>query len=305
MIKMITAMVAVLVIFAGVAQAQAQLPDPGTLPDSAFYGISRAFESIGNAFTFGERGKTERAITLSERRLAEADAVALKGKPEHIARPTEDYQKHIERANNIARSARDANVREELLLKVGEATLSHIETLDEVEQRVPEEAKARIAAARERSIRGNQEALRALARENPQKSAELAMQAAEGRVNSARAAAQRGDESLALKAVQEYQRYSGFGEEISAIAVQVGKDHSKVNELVALATSRHITVLEEVMLRLPGEAAQRMESALEAARNGRDMAVEAMEDNGMLVPEEIREQQRLQNNAPPVIPARP
>ena len=60
--------------------AQSELPDPGTLPDSAFYGFKRMFEGFGNVFTFGELAKTRRVLRLAERRLAEAEAMAISAK---------------------------------------------------------------------------------------------------------------------------------------------------------------------------------------------------------------------------------
>ncbi len=292
MIKKILLSVLMVFLLSTVAYAQTGLPNPGTLPDSPFYGIKKAFESVGNAFTFGETAKAERALRLAEKRLAEAEAMAGKGKPEFVDGLSQEYEEKINEANEIAALANDANKKEQLAELVSRATSKHLSILDEVQERVPEQAKEKIVAAREKSIRGNQEALKALARENPEKSAEIAMGVAESRLNKATQAADQEDEEEASEAVEEYEKYAGFGEEISAIAQQVGKDTSKVDELIAKANSLHVTVLEDVKQKVPEQAMASIERAIEQSKIGRDSAVKALEERGLPIPDVAKERSR-------------
>jgi len=167
----------------------------------------------------------------------------------------------------------------------------HLDVLDEVEGKVPDQAKAAIGAAKERSMTGNIEALRALAAEDPDRAAEIAMQVAEGRAEKAREAAERGDGEMAIEATEEYMEYERFGQEISAIAQQVGKDPSKVRELVAKATSVHMTVLREVRDKVPEEARPSIEEAIEASEAGGDSALNEREGNEGVHDNTTREQQ--------------
>ncbi len=265
-----------------------ELPNPGTLPDSAFYGLKKAFEGIGNAFTFGTEAKTERALKLAERRLAEAEAMANKEKSEFVDGLSEEYEEEINKANEIASLAKEASDKEKLAELVSMATSQHLTILDEVQERVPEQAKEKIAAARERSIKGNQEALKSLARENPEKAAEISIEAAESRINKAQESADEGDEEEVAEAIEEYEEYARFGEEIATIAEQVGKDSSKVNELVATATSLHITVLQDVLEKVPEQARASIQRAIQNSRMSRDSAVNALEERGLSVPEEAK-----------------
>jgi len=282
----------VLFLFLNIVHAQTELPQPGILPDSPFYGLKKAFEGIGNVFTFGETAKVERALKLAEQRLAETEAMSARGKPEFVEGLSKEYEREVEKANEIAALAREANKREELSELVSKATSQHLTVLDEVQERVPEQAKEAIAAARERSISGNQEALKALARENPEKAAEIAMGAAESRVNRVKEAAEQGEEEEVAEAVEEYEKYARFGEEISAIAQQVGKDPSKVQELVAKATSLHIIVLEDVLQKVPEEAKSAIERSIETSQTGRDSAVKALEEGGLPIPDVAKEKGR-------------
>jgi len=287
--KIFPLIVPIMLLLVGVVNAQTQLPDPGILPDNPFYGFKKAFEAIGNAFTFGEEAKAERALKLAEKRLAEAEAIAKKGKPEFVDELSQEYEKQIKKANEIATLAKGANKKEQLAELVSKATSQHLSALDEVQERVPEQAKEKIAAVREISIRGNQEALKALARENPEKAAEIAMNIAQSRANKAKVAAEEGDEEKTIEAAKEYEKYAMFGEEISSIAQQVGKDSSKVEELVAKATSLHITVLEDVLEKVSEQAQSTIQGAIEASETGRDAAVDALEEKGLPIPKEVKE----------------
>lgn len=298
----------ILIISSTVTNAQdPELPDPGITPDSWMYGLKRAFEGISMFFTFDEVAKAEKHLHYAELRLSEARAMAEKGKPEYIDDLLEDYEKELQEANKIASLAKGA-IKEKLAELVATATSQHLRVLDRVQEQVSEQAKDKISIAKERSIKGNQEALRALATENPEKAAEIAMKIAEGRVNKAKQAAEKGDAEEAAEAVKEYEKYARFGEEIAAIAQQTGKD-SKVHEIVVKATSIHLTVLEDVLQKIPKEAKEAIQSAIEVSKVGRESAIKALEERGLPVPtlpipreEEAKERRNKTKELPEVIP---
>ena len=150
-----------------VVVAENHLPDPGILPDSPFYGLKKAFESVGTAFTFGDEAKIVRSMKLAEKRLAEVEAISTKGKPEFADKLLKDYEDEIKKAQSRASRASVATDREALLALVSESTSRQLGVLDEVLQRVPEQARASIIAAKERSMEGNVRAIEALGAENP------------------------------------------------------------------------------------------------------------------------------------------
>ncbi|RLI82847.1 hypothetical protein DRP07_04430, partial [Archaeoglobales archaeon] len=231
--------------------AAQELPDPGITPDSWMYGIKRAFESITLILTFDEVAKVEKRLQYAELRLIEAKVMAEKGKPEYVEKLLEDYQKELEEVSKVIPSAKD---KEKLSELVALATSRHLEVLDKVTEVVPEEAKEKVSLAKEMSIRGNQEALRALASLNPEKAAEIAMKVAEKRLNRVMHSAEKGDVEGVNRAVDEYKRYASFGEEIASIAQQAGKDPAKVHEIVVNATSIHLSVLRDTLQEVPDEA---------------------------------------------------
>lgn len=139
------------------------LPDPGTLPDSSWYIFKRMSESIGTFFTFGNVAKTERYLELSERRLAEAERLAIEGKHEFAEEAAGRYQNYLAKALAQAESAKGKGLDvDEVLEKVSEATLTHQEVLAGVYERVPLEAKPAIERAMNAGMRGHEEALHAI-----------------------------------------------------------------------------------------------------------------------------------------------
>lgn len=151
-------------LFAGVAQAQANdLPEPGILPDSPFYFLKSWSETIGAFFTFGDVAKAERFVNLSEKRLAEANTLVEKGKPEIAEKAILRYQEQLGKGLAKVEEAKAKGLNtDEVLAKVAESTLKHQAVLADVYEKVPEQAKEAIEHAIEASIRGHEESLKAV-----------------------------------------------------------------------------------------------------------------------------------------------
>ncbi len=151
----------------GVLAQETELPDPGLTPDSPFYFLEIIAESIGTFFTFGDLKKAERYATLAAERLAEAQAVVNKGKPELAEKTLERYRMQLQ--NSIARAekaqAKGKNT-EEVMARVGRATSKHLEVLAEVYEKVPEEDKGIVENAMKVSVKGHGKAVEALKARN-------------------------------------------------------------------------------------------------------------------------------------------
>lgn len=259
------------------ADFEEDLPTPGILPDSPFYGLKRAFEGIGNVFTFGNERKAERAIKLSEKRLSEARASVEEEKHELSERLMEDYEKNLMKAEEIVERAQErgrnmTQVRE----RVAKATSRHIEVLENVLEKVPEQAKPAIQRALESSKRGQEEALDRIGNENPGKAANLSLEIAERRMNKARERIEREDIENAQKIIEDYQQKIERAKEMIEKAEEEGRDIEEIVERVSEATSRHIQTLEEVLERVPEEAKSGIENALRNSVRGQETAIEAL-----------------------------
>ncbi|MFH1820381.1 MAG: DUF5667 domain-containing protein [Candidatus Nealsonbacteria bacterium] len=150
------------------AQAQeVELPNPGLTPDSPFYFLETIIEEIGTFFTFGDLKKAERHTILAAERLAEAQAVVEKGKPELAEKTLKRYEMQLQ--NSIARAekaqAKGENT-EKVMARVGQATSKHLEVLVEVYEKVPEQAKPAIENAMKASLKGHERAVETLKAQN-------------------------------------------------------------------------------------------------------------------------------------------
>jgi hypothetical protein len=132
------------------------------------------------------------------------------------------------------------------------------------------------------SITGLENALRALAGEDPQGATEINLAAIEGRLNRAQAEAEAGDIDGVAVALAHFEELSDFGDEISQIAQGMGLDTTTIEQLVAEATSVQLEILAIIYNDIPEVAQEAVESAMEASIIGYQEAVEALENKGAL-----------------------
>jgi hypothetical protein len=152
-------MALLLIVSASPVFAQEEV-EAGTGPDSPLYGLDRAFERISLALTFDRAKKAEKRLQIASERLAELREMVNKGKPEFVERLTQDHGKQIEESENdiTEAKARGKNVTA-VSQRVAEATSKHIEVLTALLDKVPEQARAGIQNAIEKSSRGRERAL--------------------------------------------------------------------------------------------------------------------------------------------------
>lgn len=115
--------------------AYAQEDEAGILPDSPFYFVKLLFEKLRGILIFSEEAKVKYQLELAGLRLKEAEALALKGK--------------IQRAEEIV--ARYKVILDKVNAKIDEVSRAkHIQVLEGVLERVPEQAKNIIRQVLER-----------------------------------------------------------------------------------------------------------------------------------------------------------
>ncbi len=287
-------------LFSGTAYAQEEeLPDPGITPDSPFYFLDNWGKQIGLAFAFGPEAKAKKALEYAEERLAEAQAMAVKNRIREVEQAANGYNEFLTIVAERAEEARQQGVSDNLSEKVALATSKHLSVLDRVEEIVPAQAGEAIARAREASINGQQNALRALARERLERAAEINLAAIEGRLNRARVQTEEGNTEEIEEALDDADKMFRFGEEISEIARGLGKDTTTVEQLVARATSAHLEVLAEIHEKAPEQARVSIENAIANSLINRERVVEALKNKGSLgeIPEETPVLQRIQVEA--------
>jgi hypothetical protein len=272
-----TLAVAMMMFASPVSAQESDLPPAGITPASPFFFVERFLEGIGTLFTFGDSAKAERYLHLAQKRLAEARVLANEG-DEQAQVAVELYEEHIakarERAERLSQDV-DANGGVDRLAIVTDATTKHLAVLDEVLAKVPEQARTSIQAAKERSMTGQIEALRGIAQRDPESAVEIYARAVEGRANAARSNFMKlGDiqgervgggsvEDRITDALEEFELYAAFGKEISALASGLRTGETTLQQLVERATSHHRDVLRDVRSKVPAQAQESIQRALD------------------------------------------
>ena len=278
------------------AQEEEELPDPGITPDSPFYFLDNWGKQIGLLLAFGPEAKAQKALEYAEERLAEANAMALKNRIRETERAADSYNGFLAMVRERAEEAKQQGVSENISEKLALATSKHLAVFDRIKDTAPEQAKESIVRAREASINGQQNALRALARERLEKAMEINLATIEGRLNRVRVKADEGNTGEVEAALNDTDRLLKFGEEISETARGLGKDTTTVEQLVARATATHLEVLAEVHEKVPEPARVAIESAIANSLTNRERVVEALKSKGALgeIPEEAPVMERVQ-----------
>lgn len=278
-----------------------------SLPGDTLYPIKLATEQAGMMLVGDDVARVERALSFAGKRVREMETLAEKGRPQDLDLAVEKYGyalnitlTEIEQARN--RGLDTGNV----TARVAEATSRHFLVLDGVWDMVPHQAKTAIAHARNISETGYFHALAALARNSTVRATEMNLAAMEGRLNRVRARV--GDVDAVEIALQQFEAMSQCGEEISQIAQETGLNVTRVEELVAEATTKHLRVLAEVYDKVPEQAQPTIEGAMANLMIRHQQRVQELEQWGIAAPpspvmserigerveERIEEQERLQ-----------
>lgn len=252
-----------------------------SLPGDVLYPVKLGTEQARMMLPADDVAKAERALGFAESRVAEMAALAEKGRTENLNLAQDKYDDVMNTVLARIEAARDKGLAIESISElVAEATAEQLSALDKVYENVPEQAKPAIERAREASMNGLGNALKALAGENPAKAMELNLAAMKERLNRVRAKAAEDDVEETGNALQRFEEMARFGEEISQIAQELGKDVTAVEELVAKATVIHLEVLAQVREQVPEPARAAIDRAIQESVRGYERAAEALEKIG-------------------------
>jgi hypothetical protein len=266
-----------------------------SLPGDTLYPVKLATEQAGMILVQDDVARAERALSFANKRATEMEALAEKGRPQDLDLAVEKYGYALNMTLAEIEQAGDRELAtENITALVANATARHLLMLDDVWDIVPDEAKTAIAHARNVSETGRENALAALAKNNTVRAAEMNLAAMEGRLNRVRVTVQNA-EAVQI-ALQQFEAMAEFGEEISRIAQEIGLNITKVEELIAEATSIHLEVLADIWERAPEQAQPAIERTMANLQIRHQKRVQALEQSGgeipspPAIPERIREQ---------------
>jgi len=265
-----------------------------SLPGDTLYPVKLATEQIRMMLPGDDVAKAKRALGFVERRMGEIEALAEMGRPQDMSLGVQGYDDALNMTlGRIDQAGNRGLLTGNITARVAEATTRHLSVLDAVYSIVPGEAKGAIAHARNVSETGRENALAALAKDNPVRAAEMNLAAMEGRLNRVRVTAQN-VEAVHI-ALQQFEAMAEFNEEISRIAQGIGLNTTEVEELVAEATGKHLEVLAEVWEIVPEQARPGIERAMANLMIHHQRRVQKLEEKGAefppspAIPERVRE----------------
>jgi len=209
------------------------LPKAGITPDSPFYFLDKFGEKIGIFFSFSAESKAKKAMKYAEERLAEARVMAEKKKTNETKEVAQSYEQLLDLAE---KKINKVERKEEIASKMGEATSKHLAVLEDVLEKVPEKAKEAIKKAKKRSKEGHVTAVRAVAKENPNRAVQINTNAVKERLKKAKAEAKEKREEKLKEAVGDYKEFK-----------EALKEEKKKNKTLAvLVTEAEVGEIEDL-----------------------------------------------------------
>ena len=258
-----------------------------SLPGDALYPVKLSTEQVRRVLTIDDIATVELELTLAGTRLEEIEALANKA-PDRTTIAVIGYERNIAMAIEKAERAQGNGVSASVLEMVALAISKHLSLLERVEGDIPEAAKEAIKQAKEIVISRQFMALRALARKNPVRAAEINIDTMQSRLNRARGKAEEGEFVEVEEALRQFEELHRFGEEISKIAKGLGYGTTAVDGLNTRATSAQLEVLGIIYGKVPEETKRAVEEAMGVSVEGYGQAVKRLLERGALndIPEE-------------------
>lgn len=148
--KLTLLIITLILISQGLAQPQESQADPGLLPGNPFYAVENFVESVEvkvAGAVGGEELKSKAIANNAQERLAEANELASRNRSQKAAEMIDKYAKQMNRSQDIAERSSDRDLSERLQ----NITRENEQRLEEVREKLPEEAKAGIDRAIENS----------------------------------------------------------------------------------------------------------------------------------------------------------
>ncbi|MFB6207758.1 MAG: DUF5667 domain-containing protein [Candidatus Nanohaloarchaea archaeon] len=238
--------------------------NPGQTPGDALYGLDRAMESLSLALTFSKQARANKSLKFARERLAEAKQLQEMNRTELANRSVGSYQKMIQKARRIGESVSQAAKQQNINGVISNATMEHARVLNQMKVTAGDPMYQAKTGAEEVAV-----GLETNAVQKARKQAEVLQH----RVNETKFLA---DTNRTQAIERTMNHYNQELQQMQRIAnVTDNRTRMKVQEIVANATQKHIQVLERVREKVPEQARQGIDNALNNSRKGHQNAVDA------------------------------
>src|SRR3989338_3030272 len=213
----------------------------GLLPDSSAYGFKRFFENIRMFTTLGQLKKCERYLNHADLRLGELKVMIEKEGDEYADSLLRDYKSDIAACDDILQDTKEYD--EKGLVNAALKTAKHLDVLEEVKDKVPENAKRALENALQASRKGHDNIVAKIEAREPGNSAELNLRLAEDYLNSAAELTEQGKIFDAEKKLKEYERLLKKAISSADAGKKFGKDMKNFDNLLAEDSPKHLEMI--------------------------------------------------------------
>jgi len=139
------------------------LGQPGLLPDSPFVSVQDFFEQLQLFFAFSPNAKANVHLQLAEKRLAELNLALGENKTDLVPILSDKFEREVnETEKNIGSAKALGQNVTELAQHVAEETFKHQLVLQNLLDKVPEQARLHIENAINKSIQGHEQAVESI-----------------------------------------------------------------------------------------------------------------------------------------------
>jgi hypothetical protein len=202
------------------------LPEAGMTPDSPFYFMERWGEQISLAFTFNTEAKVEKALRYAEERLAEAEAVAAQNKVRAMERAYKEYCNCLEVATrNMERAMnKGVNTSEQVTAAMSE----HISYMyqhqydNKQSDTACEDCQQIRQQVRERAMTCQEDAVEALASQDPEEALELNLRLTEQACSRLQNMVGQNNSEQIEEALRQCERFRAMSQEMVENAEDLG-----------------------------------------------------------------------------------
>ncbi len=288
--------------FLGWEKRRENLEARGRKPQGVGYGLTRAWERVRLAFAFNENSRARLHFDFADKRLSEAVLISEEDE-EKTKELLEEYEKNLEKGNEISKSAQQAGKNfSDINGVVARGTVVHEEVLRDVLKKVPEQAKPAIQRAINNSQRVNKEILDTFEKSRPEKVAEIHFAIAERNLNRVRERAEEGEFDNVDELIREYGERVNKSNKAMEKAKGIGNNTTGVEKIVTKSSSAHLEILSEVYEKVPEQSRQNIERAMGVSSNGREKAVKSLKEKDSLnnIPEDVPVSNEVRDKMPSI-----
>ena len=262
---------------AALAQDEPQLPDPGLLPDSPFYFLDKLGKNIGLFFAFGDEAKTDKALQYAGERLAEALEMKARNEFTRMEGAAGDYDGYMAQVQTRLEATVQNGSSDNVSERVALATRLHLTVLDNLSDNLTQpKAVQAIIHAREASVNGQEQALRALARNRAEAALRIAGDTIDAHLEQIRVRTEMGFSGNLTGELNIADRLTALENELTAKAEEQGIDVTAIQEHLAQATTQRLEVLSNVYEKVAPQAQQAIGNAVENSFRMYERAIDSL-----------------------------